>query len=296
MSNSHSFDGITEFVAVAETQGFSSAARKLNVSTSHVSRQIAKVEKRLGVALFARSTRNVKLTDAGHRYYQHCQVLLDGIAHANEEVGSQQVALSGTLRVSAAGEFAEQYIVPALIEFGALHPDLTIDMDFNSNMADFIQEGIDFSIRYGRLNDSTLIARRLVDRKMLAAASPGYLAKHSRPQHPDELKNHSCIISNNEHWRFTVEGKEHFVKVHPKWRSNSGRSLVKAAEAGLGICYMPRSSYGDSLQNKSLTPILEPYWSDKATTWIVYANRQFLPLRARLAIEFLVERFADWQE
>ena len=108
MTDLLSFDGISEFVAVAETQGFSSAAKRLNVSTSHVSRQIAKIENRLGVALFARTTRQVKLTDAGQQYYQRCSHLLDGLAIANEEVSAHQVQLNGTLRVSAAGEFAEQ--------------------------------------------------------------------------------------------------------------------------------------------------------------------------------------------
>lgn len=296
MTMSHSFDGITEFVAVAETQGFTSAANKLNVSTSHVSRQIAKVENRLGVALFARSTRKVKLTEAGERYYQHCLILIDGIAHANEEIGSQQVELTGTLRVSAAGEFAEQYIVPELVKFAEQHPNLKVDIDFNSNMVDFVQEGIDFSIRYGQLSDSSLVARKLVDRQLVAAASKDYLTLHGTPVHPSELKEHACVIANSDQWRFKEAQQELTVKVNAKWRSNSGRSLVKASEAGLGICYMPRSSFADSIDSGRLIPILEPYWSSHITTWIVYANRQYLPARARMAIDHLVTAFAQWQE
>lgn len=296
MTLSHSFDGIPEFVAVAETQGFTSAANKLNVSTSHVSRQIAKLEKRLGVALFARSTRKVKLTDAGQQYYQHCLILVDGIAHANEEVGSQQVALSGTLRVSAAGEFAEQFIVPELIKFAQAHANLKLDIDFNSNMVDFVQEGVDFSIRYGQLKDSSLIARKLVDRQLVAAASQDYLTRRGTPTHPTELKDHDCVIANSDHWRFEESGKDLTVKVNAKWRSNSGRSLVKASEAGLGVCYMPRSSFADSLEQGRLVEVLAPYWSSHITTWIVYANRQYLPARARMAIEHLVSAFADFKE
>lgn len=296
MTLNYSFDGIPEFVAVAETQGFTSAANKLNVSTSHISRQIAKLEQRLGVALFARSTRKVKLTDAGERYYQHCLILVDGITSANEEVGSQQVELSGTLRVSAAGEFAEQYIVPKLIEFAQLHPSLKLDIDFNSNMVDFVQEGVDFSIRYGQLKDSSLIARKLVDRHLVAAASQTYLNKNGTPKHPSDLKEHNCVIANTDLWRFEENNKPLTVKVNARWRSNSGRSLVKASEADLGVCYMPRSSFADSIESGRLVEILKPYWSSHITTWIVYANRQYLPTRARMAIDFLIESFKDFEE
>lgn len=296
MITSLSFDGISEFVAVAETQGFTSAAKRLNVSTSHISRQIAKLEKRLGVALFARTTRQVKLTDAGHSYYHRCQSLLDGLAQANEAISDHQVELAGTLRVSAAGEFAELYIVPVLLEFAKLHPKLNIDIDFNSKYVDFVQEGIDFSIRYGQLKDSSLIARKLVDRQLVAAASPGYLQKYGIPQTPQDLVNHDCIVAISDHWRFESENKEITVKVKPKWRSNSGRSLVQAVEAGMGISYMPQSSYGNSLINKNLVPILEPFWKKQIPTWIVYANKQYLPARARLAIDFLVEHFKDWRD
>ncbi|GAB3004945.1 LysR family transcriptional regulator [Psychrosphaera aestuarii] len=296
MITSLSFDGISEFVAVAETQGFTSAAKRLNVSTSHISRQIAKVEKRLGVALFARTTRQVKLTDAGHSYYQRCQSLLDGLAQANEAISDHQVELAGTLRVSAAGEFAELYIVPVLLEFAKQHPKLNIDIDFNSKYVDFVQEGIDFSIRYGQLKDSSLVARKLVDRQLVAAASPAYLQKHGTPKTPQDLINHDCIVAISDHWRFESKNKEITVKVKPKWRSNSGRSLVQAVEAGMGISYMPQSSYGNSLINKNLVPILAPFWKKQIPTWIVYANKQYLPARARLAIDFLVEHFKDWQD
>ncbi len=296
MSTSLSFDGISEFVAVAETHGFTSAAKRLNVSTSHISRQIAKVEKHLGVALFARTTRQVKLTDAGFNYYQHCQGLLDGLAQANEEVSYQQVELTGTLRVSAAGEFAELYIVPVLLDFAKLHPNLNIDIDFNSKYVDFVQEGIDFSIRYGQLKDSSLIARKLVDRQLVAAASAEYLEKFGTPQTPQELISHDCIVAISDHWRFEHDKKEVTVKVKPKWRSNSGRSLVQAVESGMGISYMPQSSYGTSLIDKSVVPILEPYWKKQIPTWIVYANKQYLPARARLAIDYLVEHFKNWQD
>ena len=183
------FNGIIEFVAVAETQGFSAAARKLNVNVSHISRKVAALEKALGVSLLARSTRNVRLTDAGQSYFSRCQELVYGLQEANETVFDKQVELSGTLKVSAAGEFAEQHIAPLLMEFAQLHPKLAIEMDFNSQMVNFIDDAFDFSIRYGPMKDSSLIARKLTNRSLVAAASQEYLSKHGTPEHPSELRN-----------------------------------------------------------------------------------------------------------
>jgi len=133
------FEGIVEFVAVAETQGFSAAARSLDVSTSHISRRVAQLESRLGTALVARTTRKVRLTLAGQEYYTRCRDLLHGLDDANQRISCEQLELSGTLRVSAAGEFAENYVVPALINFAAAHPALSIDIDFNSRMVNFVE-------------------------------------------------------------------------------------------------------------------------------------------------------------
>ena len=292
----NSFEGITEFIAVAESHGFSAAARRLGVSTSHVSRQVSGLEERLGTVLLARTTRKVRLTEAGHNYYLKCKELVDGLTEANEGLKSQQVQLNGTLRVSAAGEFAEEYVAPALIEFAAQHPDLNIDINFNSRVVNFVEEGIDFAIRYGRLNDSGLIARKLARRTLAAAASPEYLARHGTPTHPSELKNHSCLIANNDRWLFDDKSLSLEVKVDGRWRSNGARALVKACKEGLGICYMPRSSYGETIEDNGLVEILKPYGTQEVTTWIVYANRKYLPARARLAVQYLLEKFEDWKE
>lgn len=291
-----SFEGIIEFVAVAESQGFSAAAKQLGVSTSHVSRQVSRLEARLGSALLARTTRLVSLTESGQLYYQQSKELLNGLQQANEQVSNQQLQLSGTLRVSAAGTFSEQFIAPVLMEFAKQHPELSIDMDFNSRMVNFVEDGIDFSIRYGQLQDSGLVARKLLDRSMMAAASPQYLQEYGTPLHPKDLKHHSCLISNNDHWRFNENNKELNLKIHGRWRSNNAHAVMKACEQHLGIAYMPKSSFSQSIEQNILTPVLENYWSAGASSWIVYQNRRFLPLRARLAIEFLLTHFKDWRE
>lgn len=291
-----SFDGIIEFVAVAEANGFSAAARQLGCSTSHVSRQIARLEKRLGCALLARSTRLVSLTENGAEYYQQARALVVGLQQANDRVNQQQFLLNGTLRVSAAGGFAEHFVAPALMEFGAQHPELSIDLDLNSRFVNLLEDGIDFAIRYGELNDSNLVARKLVNRPMMAVASKPYLQKHGLPTLPQHLKHHSCIISNNDTWKFNVDGNQEAIKVRGRWRSNNTNVLLDACKRGLGIAYMPKSTFKDALEEDQLVPILEPFWGQGASSWIVYQNKRFMPSRVRLAIDFLVQYFADWHE
>ncbi|WP_226642320.1 LysR family transcriptional regulator [Microbulbifer variabilis] len=290
------FDGVVEFVAVAESQGFSAAAKQLGCSTSHVSRQVARLEERLGSALLARTTRLVSLTQAGAVYYQRCKELVVGLQQANEQVGQQQYELSGTLRVSCAGIFAEQYVAPALMAFALQHPDLQIDIDFNSRMVNFVEDGIDFAIRYGRLEDSGLVARKLAGRQMMAVASTEYLDQSGRPTHPQDLKSHSCIVANNENWIFDIEGVEESIRVSGRWRSNNAHTVVKACEKGLGIAYMPKSSFRRSIESQLLEPVLEPFWGSGASSWIVYQNRRFLPIRVRMAIDYLMDHFSSWQE
>ena len=291
----NSFDGIIEFVSVAETHGFSAAAKQLNCSTSHVSRQVSRLEARLGVTLLARSTRMVSLTEIGQAYYQQCQELVTGLAQANEQVSSQHITLSGTLRVSAAGAFAEEYVAPALMDFAQMYPDLTVEMDFNSRMVNFIEDGVDFAIRYGALKDSGLVARKLIDRPMAAVASQSYLAKHGEPTHPEQLKHHSCIVTNNDNWPFENGDHTINVRVHGRWRSNNANVVVSACEQGLGVAYMPKSSLTRGLTSGSLVPILQPFWGRGTSSWIVYQNQRFLPIRARLAIDYLVNHFSHWQ-
>ncbi|MBO6503467.1 MAG: LysR family transcriptional regulator [Kordiimonadaceae bacterium] len=290
------FEGITEFVAVAESQGFSAAARRLGVSTAHVSRRIAALEQSLGIALFVRTTRQVRLTDAGETYYRHCSGLVDGLEEANEAVSNETISLTGTLRISAAGKFVSEFVAPLLTEFAQMHPNLSIDLDFSARVANFVEEGLDLAIRYGRLQDSSLIARKLVNRRIVAAASPDYLAKHGVPEHPQDLRQHNCLITNNDLWLFDTRDGPMNVRVRGRWRSNDADSLTHACLAGLGIAYMPSTSYRGAIEDGRLIPVLEPYWTKGIGTWLLYANRRHMPARVRLAVQFLTDKFQNWAE
>ena len=285
------FDGIPEFLAVAETQGFSSAARRLGVATSQISRRVSDLEAKLGVALVARTTRKVKLTEAGLTYYEYCHDIVNQLDQANEIATAGQGKLNGTLRVTAAGDFTETHIVPALLEFVAQHSELELEINHDTRMIDFVEENYDFAIRFGTLPDSNLIARKLSDHPYAAAASPAYLEKFGTPQTPQELTKHQCITTTYNRWTFQHNNEDINVSVKGKVKANSIKTLISACKSGLGILYLPQSTLAENFEAGQLVPILEPYWKCRGSTWIVYSDRKYLPARSRLAIEFLIAKF-----
>ena len=291
------FEGISEYLAVAETQGFSAAARKLGVSPAHVSRRIAALEARLGVQLVARTTRRVRLTDAGREYHQRCSEMMQRLEETNQLLTGETAELEGRLRVSLHGEFAERRIVPALIDFGRENPELNIEIDFTTRFVDFVGEGFDFAIRNASSPDSNLVARKLAERDVVAAASPDYFERYGRPERPDDLLRHRCLTGVTDVWHFDTPDGCQEIRVSGRWRSNNMQSLVLACKRGLGIAYMTRAGFGGALQDGSLVTTLEPFWARQGfTAWIVYPSRIYLPTRAKRAVEYLLDRSRTWKE
>jgi len=290
------FEGITEYLAVAETQGFSAAARKLGVSPAHVSRRISALENRLGVQLVARTTRRVRLTDAGREYQQRCVEIMQRLEESNQRVSGEMAELEGRLRVSMGGEFAEQYIVPALADFAQEHPKVSIEIDFSSRVVDFVEDGIDFAIRSAPLSDSSVVARKLAERTLVAAATPDYFAEYGHPERPEDLVRHRCLPCESNRWHFDTPDGSKEIRVPRHWQSNNMRLISLACQRGLGIAYLTRSGFGDALQDGSLVTTLEPYWARQGfTTSIVYPSRNYLPAHVRRAVEYLLERSKTWK-
>ncbi|MEM8805481.1 MAG: LysR family transcriptional regulator [Cyanobacteria bacterium P01_G01_bin.38] len=285
------WDGVSEFVAVVDAGSFSAAAKRLGVSISYVSRRVADLEARLGIRLLARSTRRVRMTDAGAEYYRRCTDLAAGLQEANQVVVGETTEVVGRIRIAAAGAFAERQVAPALAEFAAQHPKVQIEISFNSRIINLIDEGFDLAVRYGVLEDSSLIARKLTDRTLVACASPDYLKCRGLPTNPEELRDHACLCSNSDRWRFSYPDGHRVIRVSGPWTSNNGVALVAAAMQNLGIIYLPRVNLVDVLNAGQLVPILEDFWDCDRATWLVYPNRRHLPLRVRRVIDFLLEYF-----
>lgn len=281
---------------MVDVGSFSAAAKRLGVSTSYVSRSVADLEARLGIRLLARSTRKVRLTDAGAEYYRRCADLIAGIEEANQIVVGETAEVVGRIRVAAAGAFAERYVASALADFARQHPQVQIEMDFNTRNIDLIEEGFDFAIRYGVLEDSSLIARKLASRALVACASPNYLQHHGIPADPEELKDHACLRSNRGRWRFNYPDGPRDIRISGPWTSNNGPALAAAAIRGLGIVYTPQVNLQDELAAGLLVPILQDFWDRDRATWIVYPSRRHLPLRVRRAIDFLMAHFQEQRD
>lgn len=287
------WEGIHEFLMVVETGGFTTAAKRLGVSASHVSRQVARLEDRLGVKLLARSTRVVRLTDAGNAYHARVSDLAAGIDEANQAAAGEDAELAGRVRVSAAGAFAEERVAPVLARFAKDNPRLTIEMDFNTRNVDLIDQGFDFAVRYGVLADSGLIARKLSGRQMVCAAAPSYLEERGKPQHVHDLSDHDCLTTNQDRWTFNdpQTNEALSVRIRGRWIANNGHALRHACAQGLGIAYSPIENLQTALDSGAVTPILEKFADQTRSSWIVYPERRHMPLRVRRTIDHLLQAF-----
>lgn len=289
----HKWEGIEAFVSVAQHQSFSKAAQELGVSRSHISKQIAQLESRLDAQLLLRTTRSVSLTEVGQAFFLRCQDILNTLDEAEQAVIDLQERPRGNLRLSVAGAFGEDFIAPAAAAFMAENPGLAVELDFSNRVVDLITEGYDLAIRAGRLKDSSLIARRICNRRLVTCASPKYLKRYGTPESVSALVNHNCLVGTLSTWRFK-EGSRHFdLKVSGDWHSNNGRALVHAAIADLGIVQLPDFYASVAIESGQLVPILEQFLPTDTGVWAVYPHNRHLSAKVRLFVSFLAERFGS---
>ena len=282
------WDGIDEFNAVVKFGGFSAAARHLGVSTSYVSRQIDRLETRLGLRLLYRTTRKVRPTAAGLRFAKRCRELAEGLTEAMDEVRGEERDPKGEIRMTMGGRFSEQVVVPEILAFMRQYPHISIRLDLSARNVDLVEEGYDLAVRYGVMQDSSLAAQRLVGRQLCMAAAPAYLAARGTPTRAEELAQHDCLTGNTNFWRLRFSDGHRNLKVSGRFSAvNSADSLTAAALAGLGIIYTPRYYLAEYLEDGHLVPLLEPYWGEDIGTWLVYPDRKNLPSRVRLLIDHL---------
>lgn len=294
--NENRWEGIDEFVAVAECSQFTAAAERLNVSASHISRQIARLEDRLQTRLLYRSTRRVTLTEAGQTFLQHCQRLQDGREEALRAVGDLASEPKGLLRMTCAVAYGERFIVPLVTQFMGQYPQLRIDIELSNRPLDLVHEGIDLAIRLGRLQDSQLVATRLAPRRMYLCASPSYLARYGRPHSLSELARHNCLVGSSDQWALQQEGKELSQRVQGNWRCNSGQAVLDAALAGIGLCQLPDYYVLEHLRSGELVSLLEAHQPPNTAVWALYPQQRHLSPKVRKLVDWLREMLAKRPE
>lgn len=285
-------DGLRVFTAAVETGSFSGAAGRLRLSPKLASKYMAELEARLGTRLLSRTTRKLGLTAAGEQLMAQ---LPDWLAQLDEMTGALREGgqgLSGTLRVSAPVTYGEALVGPLLHHFRAAHPDLTIDLRLSDRFVDLAAEGIDLAIRIGRLDSSTLIARKLGEIRLLLAASPAYLSRHGAPARLADLPAHTCIRDTNLRgdgsWPLTEDGTLHRVAVTGRFLVNSARLARDLAVQGEGIALCPDYAIRDDLTAGRLTHVLPQVSGPVLDIHAVYLGQRRLPRRTRALLDHLV--------
>ncbi|MCG7498621.1 LysR substrate-binding domain-containing protein [Vibrio sp. Of7-15] len=285
------WEGVSEFVAVAETESFTSAANKLNTSVAQVSRKVSALENRLATKLLNRTTRRVSVTEAGQLYYQHCRQVIDGLEQAERVITNMQSVPQGKLKVTAPVTYGEQRIAPLLNQFMTLYPQLELQLVLTNQKLDLIEQGVDLAIRLGRLDDSSMMAKRLASRQLYVCAAPSYLKDHGEPHTLSELSQHNCLLGSMDYWRFREVGKERNVRVQGNIRCNSGSALTDAALKGLGIVQLPDYYVEEHIESGELVELLPLYREEQEGIWALYPHNRHLSTKVRSLVDFLREQF-----
>lgn len=284
------WEGVSEFVAVAETQSFTAAAKKLDTSVAQISRRVSTLEERLAVKLFNRTTRKVSLTEAGQIYYQQCKHLVEGLELAELAVTQMQSTPKGLLKITAPVTFGEQNLAPLIHQFLELYPQVSLDLVLSNQKLDLIEAGVDVAIRLGRLQDSSFMAKRLSTRQLYVCASPNYLERSGEPHTLSELSNHQCLVGSVDYWRFRDRNGEKSLRVTGRIHCNSGYALLDAAKRGLGLVQLPDHYVQDALDSGELVEVLSEYRDEREGIWALYPQNRNLSPKVRLLIDFLAEK------
>jgi len=285
---------INAFVEVGRRLSFVRAADQLGLHVSAVSRAVAALETRLGVRLLQRTTRQVGLTEAGRAHLARCEALLAELQEAESAASALGGALRGTLRVSAPSGLGLTHITPALADFLAEHPHLTLDLHLSNRNVDLVEEGFDLAIRVGALRDSRLAARRLGDSRRVLVASPAYIERHGTPKRPAELASLACLVLDvgalPERWMLQRRGGRASVRANTVLRSNNALALLDACRAGAGIALLPHFAVTADLAAKRLTHLLPAWAAAEQGIFAIYPGNRFIPTKVRAFVDFLDAR------
>jgi DNA-binding transcriptional LysR family regulator len=279
------------FAAVVEQRSMSAAARTLRMSASAVSQQVRQLERDGGVTLLHRSTRKLTLTDAGERYYTECAAMVAAARRAQHQLAISRDAPSGELRLSATVGFA-RHVAPALGALLAAHPSLKLRLLVDDASIDLIESRIDLAVRYGKLADSSWVARRLCAFEVLLCAAPAYLRRHGTPRQPDDLLAHQWLAIARTGHSLTLQlahaqHETRTLRVEARITSNNQLSLQQMCAAGLGLARLARVDVDEELRAGLLAPVLPEWTIEPMPVWAVTPQRDAQPAKVRHAIDAL---------
>lgn len=300
MNKEISLPDIQAFVVIAKEGSFTKAADIMGCSRSYLSRQLNQLEAQLGVSLIIRTTRAQRLTQQGEAFYQQCQQSLNKIDVAVNQALESASELSGPLNINCVGGYIGETLIMDLINgFFRLYPNIDINLDFDSRRVDLISGEFDFVFRMGSLEDSALIARKLMDIEIVTLASPEYFKIHGRPLHPKDLKEHACITGSIKNWRFVsshelaADGSAlaEDIQVKGPFSCKNGHAMVNNAKAGLGIVRVPAMYCLDEIKEGKLLHLFDAWQAASVAFNLIYLQDAYQSKKLKAFKDYAISYF-----
>ena len=283
------------FARVVEAGSFSRAARRLNVSTSVVSKCVTRMEQSLGVRLLNRTTRSISLTEIGRAFYARCAQIVAEAEEAEAMAAGMQSTPRGTLKVNVPVSFGVLHVTPALAGLLGAYPELNVDMTFNDRDVHLAEEGYDVSVVIAAEPRGTLVARKLAPIRYVVCAAPAYLRRHGAPASVEDLAHHKCIVfcgsGNARQWHFERDDAHASVEVSGSLRLDNENAVRRAALAACGIALLPTYMVGDDLRDEALRIVLPEYRTSETSLYATYLPNRYVTAKVRVFVDYLVAQF-----
>jgi DNA-binding transcriptional LysR family regulator len=284
------FDEMTMFIAVADAGGFSAAARQSGVAQPSLSKAVAGLEKRLGIALFHRSTRKVTLTDQGRRYYDRLKPLMDAMEELQSDATGGARDVSGSLRISAPATFGRLHVLPLVPDLLAAHPGLEVDLILSDALRGLAEDGIDLAIRVGPADQRDAVARRVASTSIVCVGSRRYFDRRGIPRTPADLADHNCLLYGAQRetgsWPLSGPDGRYGISVRGNLSSNSIETIRAGVLAGVGIGLMTRASLASELARPGIITVLDEFVTAGRDVSLIWPRRRFVSARLRRATDF----------
>lgn len=285
---------MTVYVAVAEEEGFAAAARRLGMSPPAVTRAISALEDRLGVKLLQRTTRHVRVTEAGERYLDDARRVIAAADEADEAAVGINAQPRGHMTVTAPVLFGRMYVMPGIVDYLRQHPETSVSALFLDRVVNMLEEGVDVGIRIGELSDSSYRALRVGHVRRVICAAPSYLKRHGIPQTPQDLRQHQVIVasslSQNIEWRFVDQGEPLSVRIKPRLTVSSNDGAIEAASLGLGVTRLMSYQVAPMLAAGKLKVVLSEFESPRVPIHIIHREGRHASAKMRAFIDLMAER------
>ncbi|MCZ0753277.1 MULTISPECIES: LysR family transcriptional regulator [Aeromonas] len=285
-------------VRIVDKGSFTAAAQELGMTKAMVSRRIAELERRLGVRLLYRSTRQLTLTEEGEQYYQRCSKAVDALTEAELMLSARQQEVTGTLKLAVPIETGQLVVGRMVAKFLQRYPAMQVELELTNRILDPISEGLDAVVRVGDMSNSNLAARRLWSTERLLCASPDYLARSPAIARPEDLLRHERVAVSSgflaSHWCFERDGREVLVDPPSRFRVNNITCAREAAKAGLGVASLPAMLCLEELERGELVSLLPEWQQPRVPIYLLFPERRLMPRKLRAFIDFMVENGVEF--